>query len=340
MGEATSAERVDARSPSSSGGATGARDLRVSVVVGAHTRVQFLKRAVESVRRQGVDEIIVVKFARNPELDEELSKMGARVLLTKEPLPGGKFAEGVGVATGEVIAFLDDDDVLLPGKIRRVREVFSDPRVVLHANRFVPFTETPPEGGELGPIQLFETAVGDQYRSGLRPVISSCMSVRSEMIRPWVNDLRQLAVSDHTIFMMAVKARKWIAMDQSVLTGWHLNQVKGELRPANSIWYQPGANAERDIHWMLDLLDSETGGVRQTLNPMVVKAIVHLVFLTGDLEFREYRRTMRGLLAGVGVRRPLTVPTTLMFGYPLSPRLALTLYRVWKSLVGFHYIQS
>jgi hypothetical protein len=91
---------------------------------------------------------------------------------------------------------------------------------------------------------------------------------------------------------------------------------------------------------MLDLLDAQTDGVRATLNPMVANAVIHLVFLTGDTRFHEYRRTMRAVLDGVGLRRPLVVPSTLMFGYPLFPRLAISINRVWKSVVGYHHHQG
>lgn len=313
---------------------------RVSVIVAAHTRVQFLKRAVASVASQGPDELIVVKFTHDPELDAELTTMGATVRVTREPYQGGKYAEGIEQSTGDVVALLDDDDVFLPGKVARMREVFGDPRVVFWADRYAPFSDVPPEHGEAGAVRLFKTGETAQSDNGLKPVISSCISVRREMIAPWLGDLRKLTIADHTIFMMAVVARKWMAMDRSVLTGYHLSEVKGVLRPANTIWYRPGATPLKDITWMLDLLESQTGAVRETLTPVVARAIIHLVFLTGETQFREYRRTMRAILDGVGVRRPLTVPTTLMFGYPLSPKLAISLNRIWKSLVGYHYNPS
>ena len=323
--------------PTASGGRVGPR---VSVIVAAHTRVQFLKRAVHSATSQDPDEVLVVKFTRDPELDAELAAMGATVEITREPYQGGKFAEGIGHSSGDAVVLLDDDDILLPGKISRVREIFADPRVVFYANRYVPFTDAPPDHGASGPIRLFRTGEGNQFEDGLKPVVTSCISLRREMIAPWLDDLRQLTIADHTVYMMAVAARKWMAMDRSVLTGYHVSQVNGVLRPVNSIWFRPGATPNRDITWMLDLLDAQTGGVRETLTPAVAAAIVHLVFLTGETEFREYKRTVRALLDGVGIRRPLTIPSVLMFGYPLSPKLAVRLSRVWRSLVGFHHIPS
>ncbi len=312
----------------------------VSVIVAAHARVQFLKEAVASVVAQAPDEVLVVKYTRDPELDRELTDLGAVVRQSQQPFQGGKVADGIEWARGDVVALLDDDDVFLPGKVGRLRETFADPRVIFYANRYLPFTETPPPRQGYGPVRLFRTGEGNQFRAGLRPALASCIAARRATMLPSLEVLRGLTIADHTMFMLAVAARQWMAMDQSVLTGYRVGRVAGALRPAQSIWSRPGASAEHDIEWMLDLLDAQPDGVRATLNPMVANAVIHLVFLTGDTRFHEYRRTMRAILNGVGVRRPLIVPSTLMFAYPVSPRLAISLNRVWKSLVGYHHHQG
>ena len=38
----------------------------------------------------------------------------------------------------------------------------------------------------------------------------------------------------------------------------------------------------------------------ETLNPVVASAIIHLVFLTDETEFKDYKRAMRAILDGVG----------------------------------------
>jgi len=314
--------------------------VAISVVIAAHTRVKFLSEAVRSVARQSPDEILVVKFTEDPELDRELTRLGATVVRTREPYQGGKIAEGIARATGDAVALLDDDDVFLPGKVARMRSAFADPRVVFYTNRYLPFTREPPAPRPSDPIRLYHTVGGNQFREGLKPVLSSCLAARRSMMQPWLDDLRRLTIADHTMFMMAVLERKWMAMDPSVLTGYRVGEVGGALRPAQSIWNRPGATAAHDIRWMLDLLDTAPSDVKATLNPMVANAVVHLVFLTNDTHFHEYRRTVRALLAGVGLRRPLVVPSSLMFGYPISPRLAIALNRTWKSLVGYHHHQG
>lgn len=317
-----------------------ARSVRVSVVISAHMRTQYIRDAVRSVASQAPDEILVVKYFHDSEIDAELTRLGARVHTTTEPYMGGKYAEGIALATGDVVAFLDDDDVFLPGKVARLREAFADPRVVFYANRYLPFTETPPSPSGSGLLRLFRTAEGNQFRQGLKPALTSCIAGRREMLLPWLDAVRRLTIVDHCLFMIAVTQQRWMAMDPRVLTGYRLAQFSTGARPSGSIWSRPGATAHGDIRWMLDLLDSQPEGVRATLNPMVANAVIHLTFLTQDTHFKEYRRTMRAILNGVGLRRPLIVPSTLMFVYPLSPRLAISLNRAWKSLVGWHHHQG
>jgi len=335
---AASPRREDGRGDVPLGGSSASPSI--SVVVVAHTRVEFLRRAVESAISQHPDEVLVVKYSHDAEVDRELAELGARLHWSRQPFQGGKVAEGIEIARGDAVLLLDDDDVFLPGKVERARSAFRDPEVVCYTNRYLPFTDRPPEAGPSGTVRIFETGRGNQFREGLKPVLASCLGARRSMALPWLDDLRGLTIADHTLFMMAVTARRKIAMDQSVLTGYHVGRVEGALRPAQSIWKRPGATAQHDIAWMLDLVEKQSDGVRETLNPMVANAVIHLVFLTEDTHFREYRRTMRLILNGVGLRRPLTIPSALMFGYPISPRLAVSLNRTWKSLVGFHHHQG
>lgn len=328
------------RVPTRTGASSTTSAPTISVIIAAHARVQFLQQAVASVVVQAPDEVLVVKYTRDPELDRDLTDLGAVVRYSQQPFQGGKVADGIEWARGDVVALLDDDDVFLPGKVDRLRETFADPRVVFYANRYLPFTDTPPVGRGSGPVRLYRTGLGNQFREGLRPALASCIAARRATMLPSLGVLRGLTIADHTMFMLAVTARQWMAMDPSVLTGYRVGRVAGALRPAQSIWNRPGASAEHDIKWMLDLLDAQSDGVRETLNPMVANAVIHLVFLTGDTRFHEYRRTMRAILHGVGIRRPLVVPSTLMFAYPVSPRLTIALNRAWKSLVGWHHHQG
>ncbi|HLH93889.1 MAG TPA: alpha-1,2-fucosyltransferase [Xanthobacteraceae bacterium] len=99
------------------------KSARVSVVIPAHGRPAMLKEAVASVLQQTkpASEIIIVLTEATPECAaaaHDLASNGiVRVVSTSEPFLSKVRNEGVHAATGEWIAFLDDDDVWRPQKL-------------------------------------------------------------------------------------------------------------------------------------------------------------------------------------------------------------------------------
>ena len=101
---------------------------KISIVITAYNRKQFLSQAIESIAKQEIDrselEVIVVS---NFELDDNLFK--GDIAISSIVMDGtiGEFLyAGVKAAKFDVIAFLDDDDIFLPGKLKAVRDIFSE----------------------------------------------------------------------------------------------------------------------------------------------------------------------------------------------------------------------
>ena len=104
--------------------------LFVSVVVTAYNRCEYLKYAVKSMINQTLDkglyEIIVVKNFRDSEVDKLIEGNGGRVLeMGDEPI-GKYLARGIDESEGEVVAFLDDDDMYHSRKLERLYKVFNE----------------------------------------------------------------------------------------------------------------------------------------------------------------------------------------------------------------------
>lgn len=112
----------------------------ISVVITAYQRREYLKRAVDSVLNQTLDraayEIIVVKDFSDPNLDRLLASNGVQSI--RESMTMGKaLSLGIQRARGEIVSFLDDDDVFLPEKLSRVRVAFAEnPRLGYLHNAF------------------------------------------------------------------------------------------------------------------------------------------------------------------------------------------------------------
>jgi glycosyltransferase involved in cell wall biosynthesis len=102
----------------------------VSVVISTYNRAQLLPRAIESAQRAGSDlEVIVVDDCSTDETPELCAKIENIRYIRLESNSGLANGRNVGIAesASEFIAFLDDDDLRLPGSLDKQL-------CVLHAN--------------------------------------------------------------------------------------------------------------------------------------------------------------------------------------------------------------
>ena len=103
----------------------------LSVVIPAWNRAQLVCDAVTSAlaQRDGEVEVIVVDDASTDTtaavLEREFGRRIQLLRLEHRRGPGGARNAGARLATGEFVAFLDSDDVWLPGKLAAELEVFA-----------------------------------------------------------------------------------------------------------------------------------------------------------------------------------------------------------------------
>lgn len=109
----------------------------VSVIIPTHNRAQLLVRAIRSVLAQTYRrlEIVVVDDASDDETSDVIRRFGdGRIRYIRHDSPKGGAAarnSGIEAATGEYIAFLDDDDEWEPSKTESQLEVLASCDVVL-----------------------------------------------------------------------------------------------------------------------------------------------------------------------------------------------------------------
>ncbi|HEY9283322.1 MAG TPA: glycosyltransferase family A protein [Pyrinomonadaceae bacterium] len=93
---------------------------KVSIIIATYNRARLLPRAVESARQAGSDvEIVVVDDAstdETPEVCRALSGVNY-VRVERGQRLGGARNVGILASAGEFLAFLDDDDLRLPGSL-------------------------------------------------------------------------------------------------------------------------------------------------------------------------------------------------------------------------------
>jgi glycosyltransferase involved in cell wall biosynthesis len=95
--------------------------LQVSVIIPTYNRVGCLREAVDSVLSQGFRgfELIVVDDGSTDETPQLLREYGDSIRVLRQENRGVSAARNAGIAAGrgELIAFLDSDDIWLPGKL-------------------------------------------------------------------------------------------------------------------------------------------------------------------------------------------------------------------------------
>ncbi|MEM0136070.1 MAG: glycosyltransferase [Thermoplasmatales archaeon] len=113
-------------------------NIGISVVITAYNRTKFLSSAIESVLKQektgtGI-EIIVIS-----NVDFRTDGIPQSFNLKKIIMEGtiGEFlSAGIESASGEIIAFLDDDDIWMANRIERLESVFSDMNVIFYHSMY------------------------------------------------------------------------------------------------------------------------------------------------------------------------------------------------------------
>ncbi|BDC17401.1 glycosyltransferase family 2 protein [Acidianus sp. HS-5] len=116
----------------------------ISVVIPAHIKKEYLLDAVNSALNQTLSrdkyEIIVIK--NFPDYDEYLSNSGVIAINTNKKTGGEKIIEALKISRGEIISFLDYDDIFLPHKLEMVYKIFSnDDKVGYYRNRLLYFRD-------------------------------------------------------------------------------------------------------------------------------------------------------------------------------------------------------
>ena len=217
---------------------------RVSVVIVAYNRKEYILQAVQSVLEQSVPrqtfEIIVIKNFRDLQVDGFLDSNGVRVIGYEREPWGEVLARGVLAARGDVVSLLDDDDAFEPTKLERVQQQFDRHRdVVFFRDGVVAVTErgeeiagwsrtsfpTPPKPVEIHPGS-YDAANLRAVATWFPCVIASAMSLKRSILLDSLDSLRQVTAGfDLYLFGVAAATGKALIIDNQQLTRYRVHAL-------------------------------------------------------------------------------------------------------------------
>lgn len=178
----------------------------VSVVIPTHNRLATLADAVNSVLAQGefVHQLVVVDDGSTDGTADYLAELAAdrRVTIVRHDTALGASAArnaGMLVASGDLIAFQDSDDIWLPGKLAKDLAAFeADSSLGFLSSHFIRLSE---RGAEFLPTRLTEADLTPTVCAANSLVSTQTLVGRAGVLRavPFDESLRRFVDWEHSV---------------------------------------------------------------------------------------------------------------------------------------------
>ncbi len=237
--------------------------MQVSAVITAYNSEEFVAGAISSVLEQtcAVDEILVVDDGstdRTRNVVESFSQRGVRYTYQANQGPGAARNCGIRETSGELLAFLDADDVWLKDKIESQRDFLTEhPEVALISGfawwwnmiedrRFIS-GETPKGLASLRRDLLVYNKIGNPSRVMLRRSVLADVGVFDETIR-WGQDwelwIRIATRHNVAILPKPVILYRWHEKNLSHTRRWdrlysYWNVSRHAIQATQPVWQRP-----------------------------------------------------------------------------------------------------
>lgn len=211
---------------------------KISVIIIAHLRRNFIKIAVESVIKQSLPrdyyEIIVVKNFIDKGIDNFIESHGVINIYTDAQALGDKCIKGIENSNGEIIVFLEDDDIFEFTKLEKVTEAFEVKHLVYFHNSH----HLIDLNGRIIKASLFSELknritlkrdnadckeVGRLLKQGSSFNLSS-IAIKSDILLNHLSYLKGMNVAvDNFMFYVALATESYLRMDPLKLTFYRVH---------------------------------------------------------------------------------------------------------------------
>ena len=200
--------------------------MLISVIIVAYNRKKYLVKALNSILNQGVGrdnyEIIVVKNFKDEKIDSFIESIDAKNIFTQEITLGAKLKIGIEASKGEVLTFLEDDDLFFVGKLEFLIEKFRKQDLGFIHNEYFYINEK----GE-------EIKLGNKYK------------LKSPISKKGADDI-------YSFLRKSIRAQGFfnlscISVKKSILTAKSLVLLKGMQIAADNFMFYVACDSKMDV---------------------------------------------------------------------------------------------
>ena len=303
---------------------------QISVIIIAYLRKEYLVRAVESVLDQNFNrdnyEIIVVKNFSDSFIDNYLLDHHVINILSIETQIGKKFVEGIRISKGEIICFLEDDDLFLKNKLVEVYTIFAKYPNLIYFHNNASFIN---ENGV--PIKNYNSLhsrkiskIHEMYvKNEIKDRVvfnlfdigpywnNSCISIRKSGFLVNLGLLKNVKTFfDGSIFISALCSAGDILLTEEVLNYYRFNQISATMV----------AKSSDEAHFKISLSNLEDNLIMQRLVSETL-GIKSNTFsrLMADRMYWELKKLIYSSSSNRG--NALAYLLYLVKGYKLSPQI-------------------
>lgn len=323
-------------------------DIVVSVVITAHNRKDHIVSAVKSVLNQTnikkrTFEILVIKDFPDEQIDAFLSE-NEITNIRREGTLGEMLHEGIVNCRGQMIMFLDDDDLFFKHKLNHIVSLFTKhPEVMLISNRYKSLDKgnsQSEQDNNSEPCEIYRPSsltakevvklINDRIDFNL-----SSISIRKELLEGNLEKLRELKGGPDTFFfLLSLDKRSDFMRTNRQLTSYRVREVSGskETFIKNDLAFM-----QERATYMCNMLRPFTKSGSEVCSN-VAKYLFEDWKVTEQLlnQYSSRKNFMRLLAyrprsAKVTFSPYYVLKSLLIFVYLLSPRLGLSFYRVLKN---------
>ena len=276
---------------------------KVSVLICSHKKT-FLLEAVTSAINQtiprGYFEIVVILDYSDENVEKWLNEKAVKYFILPSSKWGEAMAYGIERLHGDIICFLDDDDLFYPNKLNRIIELFEENSNLIYIHnsaQFISYNDTLLKN----PIKTFDRTFcfknDPQSLKQIRKILMastknhidfnvSSITVRRESIIPYANIIRKLpTMIDTILFYLSLNNEGYIMNTTDCLTKYRFHDSVSNSIIINSDslskYRRWTGEIEKSLHILM--MSTQIHNIRDFVFAKKVSVSLITNILTGDL---------------------------------------------------------